>query len=195
MGEDSSTQLILGEWIGGMLSGAALQVCYYFNKLISIIKKVALKTLKSNMPQHLIEEQFKEEIQAIGFFEHPNVLRLFGVSFLGGRNLCAVFDYMIHGDLVEFLKVREPRNINDINDEQERQRNSEDFLKISLQITSGMAYLASNGFIHKDLSARNCLVGDQQIIKICNFAKMRKQYEKDYYKVFFEYFFIFHFNS
>uniref|UniRef100_A0A1I8BGB2 receptor protein-tyrosine kinase n=1 Tax=Meloidogyne hapla TaxID=6305 RepID=A0A1I8BGB2_MELHA len=168
LGEDSSTQLILGEWIGGMLSGAALQV--------------VLKTLKPNIPQHLAEEQFKEEIQAIGFFEHPNILRLFGVSFLGGRNLFAIFDYMVHGDLIEFLKVREPRNENK-NDEQERQRNSEDFLKISTQITCGMAYLSLNGFVHKDLSARNCLVGDQQIIKICNFARMKKQYENDYYKL------------
>jgi len=30
LGEDASTQLILGEWIGGMLSGAALQVCFFF---------------------------------------------------------------------------------------------------------------------------------------------------------------------
>ena len=31
LGEDASTQLILGEWIGGMLSGAALQVCFFLN--------------------------------------------------------------------------------------------------------------------------------------------------------------------
>ncbi|CAK5097610.1 unnamed protein product [Meloidogyne enterolobii] len=169
LGEDASTQLILGEWVGGMLSGAALQV--------------VLKTLKSNIPQHVAEEQFKEEIQAIGFFEHPNILRLFGVSFLGGRNLCAVFDYMVHGDLIEFLKVREPRGENEQDEQEERQRNVQDFLKISTQITCGMAYLASNGFVHKDLSARNCLVGDQQIIKICNFARMKSQYERDYYRL------------
>lgn len=134
---------------------------------------------------HIAAEQFREEIQAIGFFEHPNVLRLFGVSFLNGRDLCAVFDYMVHGDLVEFLKVREPRSGGGgaENDEQERQRNAEDFLRIGTQITAGMAYLAANGFVHRDLAARNCLVGDQQVIKIANFARMRPQYERDYYRV------------
>ena len=90
---------------------------------------------------------------------------------------------MVHGDLIEFLKVREPRGENEQDEQEERQRNVQDFLKISTQITCGMAYLASNGFVHKDLSARNCLVGDQQIIKICNFARMKSQYERDYYRV------------
>lgn len=168
LGEDTSTQLHLGDWVGGMISGAALQV--------------ALKTLRPNMP-HIAAEQFREEIQAIGFFEHPNVLRLFGVTFLNGRDLCAVFDYMVHGDLVEFLKVREPRSDGDTNDEQERQRNAEDFLRIGTQITAGMAYLAANGFVHRDLAARNCLVGDQQVIKVANFARLKPQYERDYYKM------------
>jgi hypothetical protein len=79
--------------------------------------------------------------------------------------------------------VREPRSDGDTNDEQERQRNAEDFLRIGTQITAGMAYLAANGFVHRDLAARNCLVGDQQVIKVANFARLKPQYERDYYKV------------
>jgi RIO-like serine/threonine protein kinase len=88
----------------------------------------------------------------------------------------------VHGDLVEFLKVREPRGSE--NDEKERIRNAEDFLRISAQIVEGMEYLAIHQqFVHRDLAARNCLVGDQQVIKIGDFARMKPQYENEYYKV------------
>lgn len=95
IGEDASTVLYLGEWIGGMISGAPLPV--------------AIKTLKPGALQIAVEH-FREEIKEVGPFEHLNVLRVFGVSYLNGQNISAVFDYSVHGDLLAFLKMREPRN-------------------------------------------------------------------------------------
>lgn len=97
IGEDPTSIVYLGEWIGGMISGATLQV--------------AIKTLKPNAGQVAVES-FREEIKEIGPLEHINVTRLLGVAYLSPHaNICAVFDYMIHGDLHEFLKVREPRGL------------------------------------------------------------------------------------
>ncbi|KAL3108471.1 hypothetical protein niasHT_015393 [Heterodera trifolii] len=107
---------------------------------------------------------------------------MISVSFLQAREMCAVFDHMVHGDLVEFLKVREPRGGTD-NDEQERARNAEDFLRIATQITAGMQYLANKFFVHRDLAARNCLVADQQVIKVSDFARMKPKYARDYYRL------------
>lgn len=70
--------------------------------------KVAIKTIKPGATRISVEK-FREELKEIGPFEHINVIRVFGVTYLSQQNISVVFDYMIHGDLHEFLKVREPR--------------------------------------------------------------------------------------
>lgn len=56
-----------------------------------------------------------------------------------------------------------------------------DLLHIAVQIASGMEYLASQHFVHRDLATRNCLVGD--VVKIADFGMSRDVYINDYYMV------------
>lgn len=49
------------------------------------------------------------------------------------------------------------------------------------QITAGMEYLASHGYVHKDLAARNVLVGEQLHVKISDLGLSREIYSSDYY--------------
>lgn len=46
-----------------------------------------------------------------------------------------------------------------------------------------MKFLASHGFIHRDLACRNCQVGNELKVKISNFGMSRDLYKRDYYKV------------
>lgn len=46
-----------------------------------------------------------------------------------------------------------------------------------------MDYLASQHFVHRDLATRNCLVGDQMVVKIGDFGMSRDVYSTDYYRV------------
>lgn len=58
-----------------------------------------------------------------------------------------------------------------------------DLYHIACQIAAGMDYLASQHFVHRDLATRNCLVGDQMVVKIGDFGMSRDVYSTDYYRV------------
>lgn len=56
-------------------------------------------------------------------------------------------------------------------------------LHVATQISSGMLYLASQHFVHRDLATRNCLVGNNLLVKIGDFGMSRDIYSTDYYRV------------
>ncbi|XP_014355905.2 vascular endothelial growth factor receptor 1 isoform X2 [Papilio machaon] len=59
---------------------------------------------------------------------------------------------------------------------------SRDLLAWAFQIARGMEYLASRKVLHGDLAARNVLLADDNIVKICDFGLARSIYKNDEYQ-------------
>ncbi|TNN44953.1 Inactive tyrosine-protein kinase transmembrane receptor ROR1 [Liparis tanakae] len=99
--------------------------------------------------------------------------------------VCMLFEFLPLGDLHEFLIMRSPHSdVGCSSDEDGTVKSSldhGDFLHMSIQVAAGMEYLGSHFYSHKDLAARNILVGEQLHVKISDLGLSRAIYSSDYY--------------
>ena len=141
---------------------------------------VAIKKLKPDAETGLMEA-FDKEVKFMSRLNHDNVVRLLGVC-TGTTESFIMMEYMENGDLNQFLQKQKlmPDTITGL---QENEVTPIILLYIGVQIASGMHYLATRRFVHRDLATRNCLVGKDFIVKISDFGMSRSLYESAYYRV------------
>ncbi|XP_028921579.1 NT-3 growth factor receptor isoform X1 [Ornithorhynchus anatinus] len=144
---------------------------------------VAVKALKD--PTLAARKDFQREAELLTNLQHEHIVKFYGVCG-DGDPLIMVFEYMRHGDLNKFLRAHGPDAMILV-DGQPRQVKGElglsQMLHIASQIASGMVYLGSQHFVHRDLATRNCLVGANLLVKIGDFGMSRDVYSTDYYRV------------
>ncbi|XP_039298982.1 vascular endothelial growth factor receptor 2 [Nilaparvata lugens] len=81
-------------------------------------------------------------------------------------------DYIVSKDLLPALKPQSKG---------EHEFCTEDLLCWSFQTACGMEYLASRKVLHGDLAARNILLAENNIIKICDFGMSKNMHYEDNY--------------
>ncbi|XP_058866796.1 discoidin domain-containing receptor 2-like isoform X1 [Acipenser ruthenus] len=141
---------------------------------------VAVKILRSDATKNA-RNDFLKEVKILSRLKDPNIIRLLGVC-VRDDPLCMITEYMESGDLNQFLSQRQL---------QDKASSASSMPTISYttlismtsQIASGMKYLASLNFVHRDLATRNCLVGEGDTIKIADFGMSRNLYTSDYYRI------------
>ncbi|KAM4706427.1 muscle, skeletal receptor tyrosine-protein kinase [Discoglossus pictus] len=152
---------------------------------------VAVKMLKEEASADM-QADFQREAALMAEFDHPNIVKLLGVCAVG-KPMCLLFEYMAHGDLNEYLRHRSPRALSSLShsslaakvrlsDMNPAPLSCTDQLCIARQVSAGMAYLSERKFVHRDLATRNCLVGENMVVKIADFGLSRNIYSADYYK-------------
>uniref|UniRef100_A0A672HI51 receptor protein-tyrosine kinase n=1 Tax=Salarias fasciatus TaxID=181472 RepID=A0A672HI51_SALFA len=130
---------------------------------------VAVKTLREDANKNA-RNDFLKEIRIMSRLRDPNIVRLLAVC-VDTDPLCMITEYMENGDLNQFLFVENTKET------------SQHLIGMAVQIASGMKYLSSLNFVHRDLATRNCLVGRNFTIKIADFGMSRNLYRGDYYRI------------
>ncbi|XP_074188738.1 epithelial discoidin domain-containing receptor 1 isoform X4 [Rhinolophus sinicus] len=148
---------------------------------------VAVKILRPDATKNA-RNDFLKEVKIMSRLKDPNIIRLLGVC-VQDDPLCMITDYMENGDLNQFLSAHqlEGKAAQGVPGEEEAAQGPTIsypmLLHVAAQIASGMRYLATLNFVHRDLATRNCLVGENFTIKIADFGMSRNLYAGDYYRV------------
>uniref|UniRef100_A0A665VVV0 receptor protein-tyrosine kinase n=1 Tax=Echeneis naucrates TaxID=173247 RepID=A0A665VVV0_ECHNA len=138
---------------------------------------VAVKTLREDANKNA-RNDFLKEIRIMSRLRDPNIVRLLAVC-VDTDPLCMITEYMENGDLNQFLSNKITLFFFSVYSTLSYSK----LIEMAVQIASGMKYLSSLNFVHRDLATRNCLVGKNYTIKIADFGMSRNLYRGDYYRI------------
>lgn len=170
-------QLTLGKELGKGEFGSVYEALFSQD---GVNMKVAVKTMRVGF--HIQEDlhEFLREAEIMKSFDHDNVVRLLGVTLQREQDSpvpvpLVILPYMKHGDLRRFLIATRYGDIPMFVPHQT-------LLRFMVDVAEGMNYLSSQGFLHRDVAARNCMLGDDLRVCVADFGLSRKIYDSNYYR-------------
>jgi len=119
------------------------------------ITPVAVKRLKGTMLKKQRAE-FIKEAKLMRRFDHPNIVKIYGVA-PQEEPILIVLELASNGSLKS--KLRENPNID-----------TATLMRYLVDVCRGLCYLAGRKVIHRDIAARNCLLGKNDEVKISDFG-------------------------
>ncbi|XP_066250296.1 discoidin domain-containing receptor 2-like [Euwallacea similis] len=128
------------------------------------------------------KKDFYRDVRILAALDDDNIARVLGICSQE-EPLCVVMEYLEHGDLCQFLKIHVAGDNNATLPYGVKSLSYNCLLYIATQIASGMRYLETLNFVHRDLATRNCLIGKAYQVKICDYGTYNELYVNDYYKV------------
>ena len=123
-------------------------------------KTVAVKILKEEYTGNdEFLRRFKNESKAIAVLSHPNVVKIYDVSF-GDLIQYIVMEYIDGITLKEYIEDRGPLSWNEA-------------VHFTLQILRGLQHAHDKGVVHRDIKPQNIMVLPDGVIKVADFGIAR----------------------
>ncbi|ELU15562.1 hypothetical protein CAPTEDRAFT_96849 [Capitella teleta] len=113
--------------------------------------------------------------------QHLNILNLLGACTKDMHKglLYVIVEYCRYGNLRNHLLRRRGNFVNTMDDDLKENSIVKHLLCYAFQIARGMEYLDSRKYIHRDLATRNILLGEDHVVKICDFGLAKDCYKYD----------------
>ena len=131
----------------------------------------AVKLLKGNADE-AAKDEFVRECESMLAVDHPNLVRMVAVCVQQAPWLC-ILEHMPYGDLLVVMRACRSKEVSLTADE---------MMSMCLQLARGCQHICSKRLVHCDIAARNCLVGEGNVVKIADFGLTQKFDDgKDYH--------------
>eukprot|EP00043_Microstomoeca_roanoka_P016597 m.170691 g.170691 ORF g.170691 m.170691 type:complete len:1252 (-) comp16487_c6_seq5:228-3983(-) len=119
----------------------------------------AVKLLKKSAPLN-DKEDFLRELEVTRLLSHEHIVQFIGAD-VRLQPWLIVIEYVPHGDLRKVLRTLNESSV---------KLSDLEMVKFALQVALAMEYMSSHRYIHMDLALRNCLLGSNNHVKICDFG-------------------------
>ncbi|CAO2182912.1 unnamed protein product [Urochloa humidicola] len=105
-----------------------------------------------------LEKQFNTEVTTLSLLSHPNVIKLIGACS-SPPVFCIITEFLSGGSLRAFLHKQDHKSLP-----------LDKIISISLDIAHGMAYIHSQGVVHRDVKPDNIIFDEEFCAKIVDFG-------------------------
>ncbi|RXW24190.1 hypothetical protein EST38_g1647 [Candolleomyces aberdarensis] len=116
-------------------------------------EKVALRLPKTLSDSTIVQKNFQREVSLWRAFDHPNVLPLYGIVYIG-KHLYSVSPWMKNGTAIDFVRKYPQANV----------------LKMLSEVAEGLTYLHSKDIVHGDLRGGNVLISEDGVARLSDFG-------------------------
>lgn len=143
----------ISEELGHGSYGMVYKVESLRTKQTYVIKKINIEHLAPKNQKEVINEA-----QILKKLDHPHIVKYF-CSFLEGKFLCIVMEYINGGDLHKLIKFHQ---------EKKQLLPESEIWRMSSELSSAISYLHSKNIIHRDIKTLNILITKDQTIKLAD---------------------------
>lgn len=168
----TSVQLEKGVFSG--MIGAQYLATFTRDAGLNQLSMVVAKTLKEEASSPDQVQKFIREAVILEHVKHQNILSVIGIVDDGGIPPIAIYPYMKGGNLHRFLHLARPKAGGSPT------LTVSDQIHMMIGVARGMEALSRKN-VHGDLAARNCVVGNDLLVKVADSALSRDFFPTDYH--------------